>query len=448
MYGEDIDLSWRIIQGGYQNYYFPETTIIHYKGESTKKGSLNYVRVFYNAMILFARKHFGSGKANFFVLLLQLGIYFRATLTIISNGMKKLVWPTIDTVTMLLGLEVAKTFWANYHFQNPDYYKPEFYQVNAPLYCFIWLISIFFSGGYDRPFSRWKLIRGIAFGTLLLAAVYGFLNMEYRNSRAIIALGAAWVMAGTLLTRYLGHFFKTGTFRLETNKEQRVMIVGSEQEASRVRQLILESGIPKDIIGRVQPQSEARATTSLGSIQSLDDLVSIYQITEIVFCLRDIPSQEVLKWMSILGPNMLYKTVASDSLTIVGSQSKNSNGELYTIQLQFAISQPANRRNKRVFECLLSPFLILLGLIHLPIKGSATLKASFAILFGKQSLVGYSGQRPENLPNIKPGLLNPLDGIDRSITDSKTIDRLNMLYAKDYKPEVDLTIFWKWLWRK
>ena len=58
MYGEDIDLSYRITQAGFKNYYFPETTIIHYKGESTKKGSLNYVRMFYNAMIIFAKKHF------------------------------------------------------------------------------------------------------------------------------------------------------------------------------------------------------------------------------------------------------------------------------------------------------------------------------------------------------------------------------------------------------
>ena len=46
MYGEDIDLSYRIIQAGYKNYYFADTTIIHYKGESTKKGSLNYVKDF------------------------------------------------------------------------------------------------------------------------------------------------------------------------------------------------------------------------------------------------------------------------------------------------------------------------------------------------------------------------------------------------------------------
>ncbi|MDX1939711.1 MAG: glycosyltransferase family 2 protein, partial [Saprospiraceae bacterium] len=77
MYGEDIDLSYRIIKANYKNYYFPDTTIIHYKGESTKKGSLNYVRVFYQAMIIFARKHFRGRQASLFVLMLQAAIYFR-----------------------------------------------------------------------------------------------------------------------------------------------------------------------------------------------------------------------------------------------------------------------------------------------------------------------------------------------------------------------------------
>jgi GT2 family glycosyltransferase len=60
MYGEDIDLSYRIIKGGYKNVYFPETRIIHYKGESTKKSSVNYVFVFYRAMVIFAEKHFSK----------------------------------------------------------------------------------------------------------------------------------------------------------------------------------------------------------------------------------------------------------------------------------------------------------------------------------------------------------------------------------------------------
>ncbi|MEZ4937615.1 MAG: glycosyltransferase family 2 protein, partial [Crocinitomicaceae bacterium] len=78
MYGEDIDLSWRIILGGYKNYYYPGTRIIHYKGESTKKTSVNYVFVFYKAMIIFAKKHFSQKNARTFSFLINMAIYFRA----------------------------------------------------------------------------------------------------------------------------------------------------------------------------------------------------------------------------------------------------------------------------------------------------------------------------------------------------------------------------------
>lgn len=57
MYGEDIDLSYRIQKAGYQNYYLP-TPILHYKGESTEKSSYRYVYVFYEAMLIFFDKHY------------------------------------------------------------------------------------------------------------------------------------------------------------------------------------------------------------------------------------------------------------------------------------------------------------------------------------------------------------------------------------------------------
>ena len=63
MYGEDIDLSYRIIKGGFKNYYFPETRIIHYKGESTFKDKIYFER-FYEAMKIFYKKHF---KTNFLI---------------------------------------------------------------------------------------------------------------------------------------------------------------------------------------------------------------------------------------------------------------------------------------------------------------------------------------------------------------------------------------------
>jgi GT2 family glycosyltransferase len=82
MYGEDIDLSYRLQKAGYKNYYLPHTQIIHYKGESTRRGSLNYVYLFYRAMSVFVKKHFSGRQAVFFSLLIQLAIVGRAMLSV------------------------------------------------------------------------------------------------------------------------------------------------------------------------------------------------------------------------------------------------------------------------------------------------------------------------------------------------------------------------------
>ena len=77
MYGEDIDLSYRMTLTGRHNYYLP-LRIIHYKGESTKTESLRYVRIFYQAMLIFLRKHYPHYKffAQFSI---RLAIYLRAS---------------------------------------------------------------------------------------------------------------------------------------------------------------------------------------------------------------------------------------------------------------------------------------------------------------------------------------------------------------------------------
>ena len=83
MYGEDIDLSYRLLKGGWENWYVP-ADIIHYKGESTQKTSFKYVHVFYNAMLIFMRKHY-SHLSWLVVWPLQLAVYFIAMLTLIAT---------------------------------------------------------------------------------------------------------------------------------------------------------------------------------------------------------------------------------------------------------------------------------------------------------------------------------------------------------------------------
>lgn len=80
MYGEDIDLSYRILKGGYENWYIP-TAILHYKGESTKKSSFRYVHVFYDAMLIFLRKHYGH-LSILLSLPIKAAVYMKATMAL------------------------------------------------------------------------------------------------------------------------------------------------------------------------------------------------------------------------------------------------------------------------------------------------------------------------------------------------------------------------------
>ena len=88
MYGEDIDLSYRLLKGGWENWYHP-SDIVHFKGESTQKSSFRYVHVFYQAMLIFFRKHYGH-LSLFFTVPVKLAIYFRAAIALIDIIRKKL----------------------------------------------------------------------------------------------------------------------------------------------------------------------------------------------------------------------------------------------------------------------------------------------------------------------------------------------------------------------
>ena len=88
MYGEDIDLSYRLLKGGWQNWYLP-FSIIHFKGKSTYKSDYRYVHNFYQAMLIFFRKHY-SHLSVFYTLPVKMAIYFRAFIAVIDILRKKL----------------------------------------------------------------------------------------------------------------------------------------------------------------------------------------------------------------------------------------------------------------------------------------------------------------------------------------------------------------------
>ena len=452
MYGEDIDLSYRIIKAGYQNYYFPLTSIIHYKGESTKRSSINYVFVFYNAMIIFAKKHFSKSNASLFSFLIRIAIYFRAAVAIFHRFWKKFLLPILDIIVLFIGLHLLKEYWGrNFNIVYPIAFM---YKV-VPAYCLLWMTSVFLSGGYDLPIKFNRIVRGIFTGTLIILVVYALLPEEKRYSRALILLGAVWAAMSMMGMRLFLNFIAGKQFALASTAPKRLIIVGKNEEGSRVLSLLKSSDMAHNFIGFVCPEesnTSPKGSTDyqryyLGTTDKLKEFSEVFSIDEIIFCGKDMSSQEIIDYMSrIPAKDVEYKIAPPESQFIIGSSTVENPGELYVIDIN-NINRTVNKRNKRLIDFTLSLFLLIISPVMFfmqrnPLGYFANL---IQVLTGKKSWVGYtkSDNRLETLPKIREGILSPADSFYPTKTDSLTISRLNSLYAKDYRIYTDLHILRK-----
>ena len=450
MYGEDIDLSYRIIKAGYKNYYFPETRIIHYKGESTKKSSVNYVFVFYNAMAIFARKHFSQKNARLFSLLIKMAIWLRASLAILGRIFKKAILPFMDIILIFAGIFFIKEYWET-HVIFPDggSYPIEFIAITVPVYIFIWLFSVFLSGGYDKPIRITKIFQGIAIGTIFILVVYALLSESYRFSRAILILGAVWGLLAMTGIRLILHIAGLKRYRIGESKNKRFIIVGQKDEAERVSELLHKTYLNPAFVGLVSIQNNSqRGEQFIGTLDQISEIISIYKISEVIFCSKNLSHQVIIDKMSELQQLRVdFKIAPEDSLSIIGSNSINTSGDLYTFNIN-SISSPRNRRNKRFVDLITS--FVLLSLLPLNIfiirNPVGLILNILKVLFARRSWVGYSSGNPANtekLPHIKKGILNPEDAFNKKRLNPEVTGQLNLIYARDYSFTSDLNIIFR-----
>ena len=445
MYGEDIDLSYRITKAGYNNYYFPGTRIIHYKGESTRKGSLNYVYVFYNAMIIFARKHFSHKNARLFSALIHMAIYLRASISLARRVLRNIIIPMFDAFLIYIGMYLIINYWEQ-HVIYPEggHYPVEFLTIAIPGYIVAWLFSVFIAGGYDRPIRLLRIFSGLLAGTLIILVFYALLPEHLRFSRALIIMGSLWGLSAMILFRLSLHWLNVPNFRLGLDRNRRFVIIGEEDEAEHVADLLRKTFINPGFIGLISPgDTNSQNHGIIGNLSQLSDIISIYAIDEVIFCAKDIPAQVIIDKMSELQSNEVdFKIAPPESLSIIGSNSISTTGDLYVIDIN-SIGKINNRRNKRLLDILTSLILLIISPLMLffmrnPLQFLANI---FLVLIGLRSWTGYcptEANDRQKLPRIKRGILNPTDALRIKAISADTIYRLNMLYARDYKLTTDL----------
>ncbi len=443
MYGEDVDLSYRIQKAGYKNYYFSGSSVIHFKGESTRKGSLNYVMLFYNAMSVFVGKHYGGGRAGAFGFLIYLAIWFRAGMTALGNFIRRVGLPLIDAGLILLSFWLMKNIW-NEYIRPATHYENRLLWISFPAFTAFYLVTAYYAGLYDKWYRRSELISSALVATIVLLAGYALLPEQYRFSRGIILFGAllAFLLIGSL--RWL--LAHTRVIKAANDREDNpnTLIVGSQQEYETTLQLMKDAGLHERVLGRVAVADDD--TTGIGYWKKIDLLSGIIPFREVIFCEGKLSFKNIIGVVSQLPRGTVIKFHSNGSHSIVGSDSKDSSGEFVAKENGFNLAHPHNRRLKRLIDIVIAGT----GLITFPVqvflvkKPFAFLGNCFTVLFARKTWIGYAMEE-KNLPLLRKPVM-ACNGVSFSVKQQLPPDSLQMLdywYARDYKPSADLRLLKK-----
>lgn len=443
MYGEDIDLSYRIKLGGYKNLYYPETKIIHYKGESTKKSSVNYVFVFYKAMVIFAKKHLSSNHAKLFSFAINLAIYFRASIAILNRFVIKLSLPFFDYLISLVGLYLIAHRWAQQDIHFPD----RAYFISFPAYVLIWLSCNLISGIYDNKNNRLLIWQGTFIGTAIILICYALLPKDWQFSRLFTIIGSIWYISQFYLSRTFINLFKNHRFSLPDVPKKRFAIIGNELEFHRVEQLLSETYANIEVILPVS--TDEKYTRSVGNFEQIDEVIRIHKINELIFCSKNLTAKEIISGMSkIEGFDIEFKIAQPDTSYLIGSNSIDSSGDLYILNSN-NLSRPENIRSKRLVDLFFGVLFFSISPISVWFyKNKIRLYYNLTdVVFGRKSFVGYlqtNNQKNPHLPKIKPGILPPYK--TQKNTPEDTLERMNLLYSKNFSILFDIQVIisnWK-----
>lgn len=441
MYCEDVDLSYRIQKAGYKNIYFPEATLIHYKGESTRKATLSYVRTFNDALLLFVKKNYSRKDAKLFMLFINIGIILRVILSLFKRVLKILRMPLFDGIILLLTLWVIKDFWV-IHVKNIQPIPLASIYATFPVYIGLWVLSMFFNGAYDQPYRPWRVTRGMIVGTVVILAYYGLLQPGLRYSRAIIIFTG---LSGTAILLLLHELlYKLGIFRfIPYDKLPRKAIIVANMSSYEDTSAILQRiHYAPELAGRIAPAYND--DHALATLQNMKQLLYTAGINEVIFCVNGLSYADIFEQMQKCGDAYDYKIHLPGSMSFVGSNSSNTAGDLYTVDKRYNLANFGQLRNKRIIDIVFAlTFIILFPfLLFIVKKPFQFLGNCLKVLTGNRTWTGYAHttNKQSQLPVTRKGIAPPYFIIKDYEPGEEVKMQLNNVYAQQYTPGLDMSL--------
>jgi GT2 family glycosyltransferase len=443
MYGEDIDLCYRVKLAGKRVMYVHSTSIIHYKGESTKRSSLNEVRVFYEAMEIFARKHFGGSRV--FLGFLRLGIIARGLMARMLRKKRELATWLADMVAINAMLLLATSVRFASPFGFPDYAYP-IVPIALTLISTLGLISV---GEYVeyRPTVRRSAVGLLVTFFMLSSLTYFFKDFGFSRGVLLMTIGFSAVMFALIRALF------ALTDKASAARTRKVIFVGINDNTSRIiSELERAEHRNTEVAGVVASQPFSDRTFAgypiLGDASYLSRILDVSNAQEVILTDQALPHERAMELMIACSAYRARFHLATDYDDIVTARIINDvAGEEPTVSVP-PLLRFRNRVAKRIIDVVVAVLVLTLGMPVLILQRKSGLRQLWwSVLKGSASIVGLLPDAVERSSG-KPGITGLAQVSRNAHLSMPTIQQLNDYYVRDYSLSLDVEIILKQLFRR
>ncbi|HOT98805.1 MAG TPA: glycosyltransferase [bacterium] len=367
MYGEDLDYCFRVHSAGWKIYYVPETRIIHFKGESSKRSPFEQRRLFYEAMRLFVNKHFGSNRAWMPSWALIIAIRMRALAAFCSALLSRAAWPLLDLGLMTLSLGAA------IYFRFAPRFPWDAFLIVHAIYSAFWLAALAAQGAY----GAWRLSvarSGVAVLTgLVINSAITFFFKEIGFSRLVVLYAGAlnllalpgWRLLLKLAAQLQGRRFGR---KLQTLGLHRSVILAGDLPSCEALSARLRRRMDPvyEICAMVLPEQHEEVVALQGipvyvGLSHLRELLQREKVQEVIFATDRLPYQEMLAVISsCTGSGVSFKLVPSSMDVIIGKASVEYIEDMPLMEIRYTLQSPLYRLIKRLSDLSLASLLLLI----------------------------------------------------------------------------------------
>jgi len=370
MYGEDLDWCYQIKKFGWEIHYCPQTSIIHYKGESSRVSHWNQLKVFYDAMVIFSEKHFKSYHFLTPLWLLKISIWLRALAAFTVRTARAMLIPAVDLAFINGAILLAFFIRFRSLVALPLLGDYRDYLLLCGTSSLILLAALFIHGVY--PLHRYSVRRSLA-GALwgsMLAALFIFFSRQLAVSRIVIVVSAAlqilFLAGWRFLLKLLIRLF-TGGWRLPFGDELRPIrsaIIGSDAVSREIyRRFMKYPGYAQQIVGLVSTET-ARETEPdknipvLGTIAEIREIIRKHHITDIIFAAASHSYERIIDTITLCQPARInFKLVPTSLGLIIGKSSVVPIGDVPLVEIEYRYFEGVNRLLKRMLDIALAGLL-------------------------------------------------------------------------------------------